>query len=53
MPKALFSTDQEWFEFIQRCRTSGMNDKEFCREQGIFVRLAAYGKELYREEIKP
>jgi len=35
MPKALFSTDQEWFEFIQRCRTSGMNDKEFCREHGI------------------
>ena len=24
-----------WFEFIQRCRTSGMNDKDFCREQGI------------------
>ena len=35
MPKALFSTDQEWFEFIQRCRTSGMNDKDFCREQGV------------------
>lgn len=35
MPKALFKTDQEWFDFIQRCRTSGMNDKDFCREQGI------------------
>lgn len=35
MPKALFKTDQEWFDFIQRCRTSGMNDKDFCRDQGI------------------
>ena len=35
MPKALFKTDQEWFDFIQRCRTSGMDDKDFCREQGV------------------
>lgn len=35
MPKALFKTDQEWFDFIQRCRTSGMSDSDFCREQGV------------------
>ena len=35
MPKAIFKTDQEWFELIQLCRTSGLNDKEFCREYGI------------------
>ena len=35
MSKALFNTDEEWLDFIQRCRTSGMNDKDFCRQEGI------------------
>ena len=35
MPKALFKTDDEWFEVIQRCRTSGMTDKDWCETNGI------------------
>ena len=35
MPAPIFSTESKWFDFIQECRTSGMNDKDFCRQHGI------------------
>ena len=35
MPKALFKSDDELFEAIQRCRTSGMTDKDWCVANGI------------------
>jgi hypothetical protein len=35
MPKALFKSDDELFEAIQRCRTSGMTDKDWCAANGI------------------
>ncbi len=35
MPKALFKSDDELFEAIQRCRTSGMTDKDWRAANGI------------------
>ena len=35
MPKAIFKSDDELFEAIQRCRTSGMTDKDWCAANGI------------------
>ena len=28
-------TDEEWMNLIQECRTSGLTDKEWCREHQI------------------
>ena len=28
-------TDQEWVTLIQKCRTSGLGDKDWCEQQGI------------------
>jgi len=35
MPRPLFETDGQWFDLIQECRTSGLTDKDFCRQRGI------------------
>ena len=35
MPRAYFKSDDELFEVIQRCRTSGMTDKEWCKANGM------------------
>lgn len=35
MPRPLFETDGQWFDLIQECRTSGLTDKDFCRQHGI------------------
>ena len=31
----MLRTDDEWFRIIQECRSSGLSDKDWCREQGI------------------
>ena len=28
-------TEEEWFQLIQECRTSGLSDKEWCRQNNI------------------
>ena len=28
-------TDQEWLELITTCRTSGLNDKDWCEQNGV------------------
>ncbi|SFL48667.1 hypothetical protein SAMN05216390_1349 [Lachnospiraceae bacterium KH1T2] len=35
MPRAYFKSDDELFEAIQRCRTSSMTDKEWCKANGM------------------
>lgn len=34
MPKPLMS-DEEWFNFLKECRSSGMSDKDWCIMHGI------------------
>ena len=28
-------TEEEWFQLIQECRTSGLSDKEWCRQNNV------------------
>ena len=28
-------TEEDWFQLIQECRTSGLSDKEWCRQNNI------------------
>lgn len=35
-------TNAEWFSMIQECRSSGLTDKEWCREHGISVNSFYY-----------
>jgi hypothetical protein len=35
MPKPLFETEGQWFDLIQECQTSGLTDRDFCRQRGI------------------
>ena len=31
-------TEEDWFQLIQECRTSGLSDKEWCRQNNITIR---------------
>lgn len=30
-------SDQEWLELIQKCRTSGQTDKDWCEQHGVAI----------------
>lgn len=30
-------TEEDWFQLIQKCRTSGLSDKEWCRKNNITI----------------
>lgn len=30
-------TEEDWFQLIQECRTSGLSDKEWCRQNNITI----------------
>lgn len=30
-------TEKDWFQLIQECRTSGLSDKEWCRQNNITI----------------
>ena len=35
-------TNAEWFSMIQECRSSGLTDKDWCREHGVSVNSFYY-----------
>lgn len=43
-------SDQEWFNLIQRCRTSGLTDKAWCEQQHIHRSNFYYHVRRLREQ---
>ena len=47
-------TEEDWFQLIQECRTSGLSDKEWCRQNNITIKKPVRSlltKELLQENI--
>ena len=43
-------TDQEWFDLINNCRTSGLKVKTWCEQQGITAKALYYHTRQLRQK---
>lgn len=48
--KRIKRTDQEWFDLIQDCRTSGMKVKAWCKQHNVTAKALYYHIRRLRQE---
>lgn len=43
-------SDQQWFELIQQCRTSGLSDRQWCLQNGVSLSTFYYHIKALRKK---